>query len=63
MNQDDPMALERWGVTALEIAMLISQFEQEPKENRLLALKYHDDISAFRKQYRYDVKKLCDLPQ
>lgn len=49
MNQDDPMALERWGVTALEIAMLISQFEQEPKENRLLALKYHDDISAFRK--------------
>ena len=31
--------------------MLISEFEQEPKENMKLALK-HEGISAFRKQYK-----------
>ena len=43
------MALEKWGVTALEIAILISKFEQESKERTLLALTDHENMSAFRK--------------
>ena len=41
--------------------MLISEFEQETEESKLVALKYCKVVSAFRKRHQNHVKKLYDL--
>ena len=56
---NDNTALMKWMVAGPEIAEMVEAFRSENVHER--TLKHHEDSNAFEKQFRKDVKALCNV--
>ena len=56
---NDNTALMKWMVAGPEIAEKVEAFRSENVHER--TLKHHEDTNAFEKQFRKDVKALCNV--
>ena len=57
---NDNAALLKWTVTVPEIAEMVRRFRYNDNKDTEIP-HHHEDTDAFEKQFREDIKSLCDV--